>query len=156
MLGQPPTRFGQVGLQFCEFCNERLQRIQLVVQHESDRADHLSQLVLQRHPRDHQRLSAQLHDVQQDRLAAADDFAHQAVRDDLLDFAAERVGDAGESQRRQVFLVDPHDPSLPVHRDGTFAQAVESLEQRLHRQPMDRDRVAQEFVGEQGGHPGSL
>jgi hypothetical protein len=154
MLGQPAPRLGQVGLQLREFRNERLQRAQLVIQHQSNGADHLSLLVLQRHPRDDQRLTAQLHHVQQDRLAAAHDLAHQAVRDDLLDLAAQRVAHALQPERGQVFFVDPGDPGLPVHRHRALAQAVESLEQRLHRQPVDRHRIAQDFVRQQSGHPG--
>jgi len=123
MLGQLASCLGQVGLQLREFCNERLQRAQLVIQHQSNGADHLSLLVLQRHPCDDQRLTTQLHHVQQDRLAAAHDLTHQAVRDDLLDLAAQRVVHALQPERGQVLFVDPGDPGLPVHRHRALAQA---------------------------------
>ena len=88
--------------------------MQAVVEHEADGADHRVRLVAQRHAGDHEGLVAELHDVENDRLAAAHHLAHQAVGDDLLDLAPQRVGRAGEAEALGVFVVDPADAGVAV------------------------------------------
>src|SRR5206468_7790235 len=75
------------------------------------------------------------------RLAGAHDLAHQAVGDDLLDLAPDRLGRGAEIQARRVLVAQPHDARFAIDDDRTLAQCVEALEERLLRDLADRGGI---------------
>ena len=122
----------QVAFELAHPRDQRLEAVEMIVEHEADGADDVLVLVLDRHPRDDELLAAELHDVEQDRLAGLRHAAHQAVGDDLLDLTTEGLRGVTEAQRGKIFFVDIDDASGAIDRDGAFAEALQPLEQRLH------------------------
>jgi hypothetical protein len=108
--------------------DQRFEVFEAVVEHEADRADHLAADVLDRHARDHELFAAEFHDVQQNRLAGFRDAPHQAVGDDLLDRAAQRLACVMEAERGQILLVDIDHAPRAIDGDRAFTQALQPLE----------------------------
>ena len=133
-------------MKLCESRHQRLEVLQPVVQHEADRADHVVMVVLDRHAGHDEVLAAELHDVEQDRLAGLRHLPHHAVGDDLLDRAAERLAGIVEAEHREIFVVDVDHAAAAVDGDRALAQALQPLEQRLHGAPMNLFGVAGELV----------
>ncbi|MGY4380821.1 hypothetical protein ACVWZ3_008460 [Bradyrhizobium sp. i1.3.6] len=154
-VGQLPPRQPQIALELGDAGKQRLETLEVVVEHEPDRADDVAVLVLDRHARHHELFAAELHDVEQDRLAALGDVPHQAVRDDLLDRPADRFGGLLEAQRRQIFLVDVDHPPAAIDRDRALAQMLQPLEQRHHRPRADIGGIADVGGGGHGVPQGS-
>ena len=100
-LRQLPPRDAQLVFEMLHPRDQGLQAFEMVVEHEADRADDVPVLVLDRHARDDELLAAELHDVEQDRLAGLRHAAHQAVGDDLLDRAAERLARRGQGRAKE-------------------------------------------------------
>ncbi|MGF6733781.1 hypothetical protein OKW50_005926 [Paraburkholderia youngii] len=112
---------------------QRRQRFQFVEQREADRADRRAGIVLQRQTRDDERLAIGLHDVEQDRLAGVDDFAHQTVRDHRFAIAADRLLRVRKAEARRIPFIDPDNARLPVYDEGAFTEVFERAKQRFHR-----------------------
>ncbi|MEY9180332.1 hypothetical protein ABIA41_001767 [Bradyrhizobium sp. USDA 313] len=141
-VGQLPPRQPQIALELGDAGEQRFQAFEMIIEHESNRADHRPVLVLDRHAGDDELLAAERHDVEQDRLAGLGHLPHQAVRDDLLDRAADRLAGMVETERGKVFLVDVDDTSAAIDRNGTFAELFQPREQRLHRARTEIDGIA--------------
>ncbi len=131
-LRQLPFRHAQVAFEPADPGQQRLEAFEMIVEHEADRADDVLVLVLDRHARDDQPLLAEFHDVEQNWFAGLGDAAHQAVRDDFLDRAADRFRGVTKAERRKILLVDIDDAAAAIDGDGAFAQVLQPLEQRLH------------------------
>ncbi|MFK4694835.1 hypothetical protein ABIF42_000429 [Bradyrhizobium diazoefficiens] len=152
-MRQLPPRQPQVVLELGDATEQWLQALEAVVKHEADRADDIPLLVLDRHAGHDELLAAELHDVEDDRFTRLHDPAHQAVGDDLLDRAAERLGFMREAHRGDVFLVDIHHASAAIDRDGALAQMLQPLEQRLHGACADIGGIADDRRGTGHGVP---
>ena len=109
----------------------------LIEKRKADGADDLTPFVLERHARDHEGLAVGLHDVEQDRLPRGHHLAHQAARDDFLDFPADGVGRRFRPQGGRITLVDPDDTRVAVDDHGSLAKTLEAFEQRRHRKTAD-------------------
>ena len=127
---------------------ERRERLHLVEERKADRADRLAAVVLERQPRDDERLAVGFEHVEQDRLAGHHDFAHQAVRDHGFAVAADRLLRVRKAETRRITLVDPDDARIRIHDESAFAQILEGLEKRFHRAP--------QYVAVVGGNLGPV
>jgi hypothetical protein len=124
-FGQLPARAGQVGLHLLELGNDRLQRLQAIVEDHAQAADHVAGLACSGMRETTIWRPPMAKHVEQVGLAGFHDMAQAAVGHDLLDGTAfDRFG-AVPADQRLVLVVDPGDAAGLVHHHGAFVEAVE-------------------------------
>ncbi|OQA34180.1 MAG: hypothetical protein BWY57_00642 [Betaproteobacteria bacterium ADurb.Bin341] len=124
--------------------HQRFQIVQTFVEHKANGADDFTVRRFDRHARHHERLFAEGHDVENDRLARPHDLPHQAVGDDRLCRQAHHRIRLGNPQQIGVFRTQPDDARPPVHDERTLANLVQMREQGLHGDVADFIGVADE------------
>ena len=119
---------GQLLLQRLELFEDRLEVVDIVVEHETDGALHLARLVLERDAADDELAVVEAHDVEQDRPARLDHPAHQRMGDHVLDRQADRIEIGSELQQFAVALIDPGDARLRIDDDGALEIVAQQAE----------------------------
>jgi hypothetical protein len=139
-LGDP-----QVALQLINPRDQRFQAVE-IFEHKPDCADHVPVFILDRHARHDQLLAAKFHHIKQNWLAGLHHAPHQAVGNDLLDGAADRLGRMRKAECGQILLVHVDDVAGPVDRKRALAKLLQPLEQRLNGAGANEIRVADDVL----------
>ena len=105
----------------------------VLIEHKADPADHGSVFVAQRQARDHQRLLANLHDVDHDGSPALDNFAHQAVRYHGFHGFANGVFRAVDAEPARISVAHPDDACLFVDHQHAVEKPCHLAEKRRLR-----------------------